>query len=88
VGYLPCRPPRVWGSERIDLELCTTRDGRRVLPVYSSITTLVLCCGTNQDWVGVRLDAIRELRAAVGADVVVLDLPLPGRTIEHESIRW
>ncbi|TNC28452.1 SAV_915 family protein [Amycolatopsis alkalitolerans] len=87
VGYLPCRPPRP-GSDRVIVELCGTHDGRRVLTVYSSITALVLCRGTRQAWIGIRLDAIAELRSAVCADAVALDLPIPGRTIEHESVRW
>lgn len=87
VGYVLCRPLRAGGA-RVAIELCTTPDGRRVLPLYSSLTTLVLCCGTAQHWAGVRVAALAHLRRALGADAVALDVPLRGRSLEYESIRW
>ena len=64
------------GAEAL-LELRTLTDGRLALPVYSSATWLVRCCGDAQPYGAFPADGVEELFTASGADVVGADLPLP-----------
>ncbi|HEX5402339.1 MAG TPA: SAV_915 family protein [Pseudonocardiaceae bacterium] len=76
VVYVPSQPfPR--GSDRAQLELQATRDGRRSLMTYSSSSTLLDCCGPNQHFVAFPASRLADVLAQSGADTVLIDLPLP-----------
>ena len=53
-------------------------DGLLLLPAYSSLDSLVACCGQDQPWVCLPVAGLGEVVAGVGADLVVLDAALQG----------
>ncbi|MCD2187795.1 SAV_915 family protein [Actinomycetospora soli] len=64
------------GAEAL-VELRTLADGRLALPIYSSATSLVRCCGPGQPYGVFAADDVEHLLTASGAQVVGADLPLP-----------
>lgn len=59
------------------LELRRTEDGRVALACYSSVSSLVQCCGDLQPWVGIPRDKISEIQQRSGADLIAWDVELP-----------
>ncbi len=59
------------------LELRRTEDGRVALACYSSVSSLVQCCGDLQPWVGVPQEKISEIQQRSGADLIAWDVELP-----------
>ncbi|WP_433803005.1 SAV_915 family protein [Actinomycetospora sp. CA-084318] len=59
------------------VELRTLTDGRLALPVFSSATSLVRCCGPGQPYGVFAADDVADLLTVSGAQVVGADLPLP-----------
>jgi hypothetical protein len=57
----------------IEFEIRQSADGRRVLPVFSSIERMASALGPAQPWVLVPLRAARAVMAAAGIESVVLD---------------
>lgn len=47
-----------------------------VVTAYSSLSTLVRCCGEEQPWVAMPAGDVELLKQSVGAIVVLLDLPV------------
>jgi hypothetical protein len=57
----------------IEFEIREFADGRRVLPVFSSVERMAAALGPAQPWVLVPLRAARAVMAVAGVDSVVLD---------------
>lgn len=64
-------------SNNREVELRTTARGALVVAAYSSLESLVVCCGWGQPWVIMRPDRLASSAQAVGATEVALDVPLP-----------
>ncbi|HEU5026449.1 MAG TPA: SAV_915 family protein [Spirillospora sp.] len=76
VVYVPSRRFQQ-GDAMAEFALSRFEDGRRVLPMYSSLELLVAGCGEDQPWVAVQLRApegVEELAELAGADVVLWDV--------------
>jgi hypothetical protein len=73
--YAPAHPAQrrddVNGT--IEFEVRGLADGRRVLPVFSSVERMAAALGPAQPWVLVPLRAARAVMAIAGIDSVVLD---------------
>ena len=70
---VPAHPALASGPEGIVFETRETPGGQAVLPVFSSVRTLVSTLGHAQPWVAMPLVKVRELAAAGGLREVVLD---------------
>ncbi len=64
-------------GEQAEVQFRRTDTGQLSLPTYTSVESLVACCGEEQPWLAVTLDALPEIVASGGADGIVQDLPLP-----------
>lgn len=73
--YVPSERVRPGDAEAL-LVLRQIPGGPLVVPAYSSLPTLVRCCGEAQPWVSLPTDSLPELLSGTGADFVVLDVPL------------
>ncbi|MFC7449729.1 SAV_915 family protein [Rhodococcus daqingensis] len=74
-------PPRD-ASGQVQLELRTLPDGRLALPVYTSIPSLVRCCGPFQHWSALDGSGFDGVKAATGFDVALVDASIPN---EHRQ---
>lgn len=73
--FLPTR--RVTpGDAEFTVELRTLEDGRLALLTYSSLDSLVDCCGAAQPWVEVAAEHVDHVVATVEAEAVLVDTPL------------
>lgn len=73
--YVPARlDPTVSGPV---LEVRELADGRRAMPVYSSMDRLIMCCGGGQPWLAFSSDWLPVLQQGGEFDVVVVDVDLP-----------
>jgi len=77
-------PVQVYVPARLDpaacgpvLEVRELADGRRAMPVYSSMDRLIRCCGGSQPWLAFSSDRLPVLQQGGGFDVVVVDVDLP-----------
>ncbi|RSN31385.1 hypothetical protein DMC61_14655 [Amycolatopsis sp. WAC 04169] len=52
-------------------------DGATALFAYSSLSTLVNCCGEQQAWAAVKSRELSEIQAGSEVDVVLWDTQLP-----------
>lgn len=77
VVYVPSKrlEPRV---TEVTVELRRTEDGRLAVLAYSSLQSLVECCGEAQPWVSLPPEKITEVVGESQADVVLWDAHLPG----------
>ncbi|MFD4179707.1 SAV_915 family protein [Rhodococcus sp. NPDC058514] len=75
VLFVPTRPHDASG--RVQLELRTLPDGRVALPVYTSIPSLVRCCGPHQHWGALGGSGFDQVKAATGFDVALVDARIP-----------
>ncbi|GAA2160738.1 SAV_915 family protein [Actinomadura napierensis] len=78
--YVPSRRFQQ-GDTAAEFALSLFEDGRRVLPLYSSLELLVAGCGEDQPWVAVQLRApegIEKFAELTGADVVLWDVDFTG----------
>lgn len=64
------------GDTEFTVEMRTLVDGRLALLTYSSLESLVECCGPAQPWAEVPAERLEGLRAMVEAAVVLVDTPL------------
>jgi hypothetical protein len=70
VVVVPARP----GDDGPEMETRYTRDGQQVvLPVFSSVASLVARLGHEQPWICVTLTAARAAAAGAGLARVVID---------------
>ena len=67
----------------IEFEVRELADGRRVLPVFSSVERMAEALGPAQPWVLLPLRAARAVMAIAGVDAVVLD-----PEIADDAWRW
>ena len=70
--FVPCaaRPDENGHLRRTDL-------GELALPVFTSVETLVACCGEDQPWVAFRAGSLPDLVEATGATGIAQDVELP-----------
>lgn len=73
--FLPTRRVRP-GDAEFTVELRTLEDGRLALLTYSSLESLVECCGAAQPWVEVETQRVEYVVATVEAEAVLVDTPL------------
>lgn len=77
VVYLPTTAPVGRGDANFVVELRQLVDNRIGLLAYSSLDSLLECCGAAQPWVAVPSGQLEYIRTQSGADVTGLDTPLP-----------
>lgn len=75
VLFVPTRPRDASGQ--VQLELRTLPDGRLALPVYTSIPSLVRCCGPFQHWSALDGSGFDSVKASTGFDVALVDAGIP-----------
>jgi hypothetical protein len=63
-------------AEETRFELRRTADGELFAPVYSSLATVIHCCGDYQPWLLLPAQRLVELLREFGVDCIVLDLSL------------
>lgn len=63
--------------EQFPMELRGLSDGRRALPVYTSLGALVRCCGDQQPWLSVPRDEIEKLLLRARFDLLVVNVDIP-----------
>lgn len=73
------------GDAEFSVELRTLTDGRLALLAYSSLESLVECCGPAQPWAEVPAERLEGLRVMVQAAVVLVDTPLEDEVRHTES---
>ena len=73
--YVPVATADPDGDE-ICFELRRAADGEVLAPVYSSLATMIHCCGDYQPWLLLPAPRLLELQRAFGVDRIVLDLSL------------
>jgi hypothetical protein len=78
VVYLPC--DSISGDE-FEVTTHRMRDGRLALPVYSALDRLLVCCGSQQQWVLMPTRNLDTIGEYVPFDVIVFDVELAGRTV-------
>lgn len=66
------------GATEVTVELRRTDDARLAVLAYSSLQSLVECCGESQPWVSLPPEKITEVVGESQADVVLWDSHLPG----------
>ena len=59
------------------VELRRTSRGAIAVPAYSSLRSLVACCGWGQPWVITRPERLEAVARAAGATEVTVDMPIP-----------
>ncbi|QGK69144.1 hypothetical protein GIY23_05980 [Allosaccharopolyspora coralli] len=64
-------------GDEAEIQFRRTDTGQLALPIYTSVESLVACCGEEQPWLAVTLDSLPEIVSTAGADGIVQDLPLP-----------
>ena len=76
--YVPVSTADPDGDE-VRFELRRAADGEVLAPVYSSLATMIHCCGDYQPWLLLPAQRMLELHRAFDVDRIVLDLSLaPG----------
>lgn len=80
--FVPTRPRR--RGEGIGVELRSLPDGRRAIPVYTSLERLVDCCGRYQPWVAVDAQGFRSIEIQTKFDLALVDARIP---VEHQNSR-
>lgn len=60
-----------------EIQLRRTDAGELALPVFTSVQTLVACCGEDQAWVSFYAESLPDLLSATGADGIAEDVELP-----------
>lgn len=63
-------------ADEVRFELRRTSDGEVLAPVYSSLDTVIHCCGDYQPWVLLPAQRLLGLQQELGIDRIVLDLGL------------
>jgi hypothetical protein len=63
-------------ADETRLELRQSADGEVVAPVYSSLESMIHCCGDYQPWLLLPAQRVIELQQEFGVDRIVLDLSL------------
>ncbi|MGH4016904.1 MAG: SAV_915 family protein [Pseudonocardiaceae bacterium] len=63
-------------ADEVRFELRQAADGEVLAPVYSSLDTMVHCCGDYQPWLLLPAQRLVELQRQFGVDRIVLDLSL------------
>jgi hypothetical protein len=83
--YAPAHPAQRPddANDTIEFEVRTLADGRRVLPVFSSVERMAAALGPSQPWVLVPLRAARAVMAVAGIESVALDPELA-----QDAWRW
>lgn len=76
VVYLPSERPKA-GDTEVTVELRRTNDNRLAVLAYSSLESLVACCGELQPWVALPANKVTEVADHSQADVVLWDSGLP-----------
>ncbi|MGH4026882.1 MAG: SAV_915 family protein [Pseudonocardiaceae bacterium] len=74
--YMPVTSADPDGDE-VRFELRQAADGEVLAPVYSSLATMIHCCGDYQPWLLLPAQRLLELQRAFDVDRIVLDLSLP-----------
>lgn len=64
-------------ADETRFELRQAGDGEVLAPAYSSLDTIIDCCGDYQPWVLLPAHRLLELQRELGVDRIVLDLSLP-----------
>lgn len=59
-----------------EIQLRRTDAGELALPVFTSVQTLVTCCGEDQAWVAFYAESLPDLLSATGADAIAQDVDL------------
>jgi hypothetical protein len=75
VLFVPARPRNP--ASQVELELRTLPDGRLALPVYTSLGSLVRCCGQHQPWGAVDAAGFTTLKDTLGFDIALVDARIP-----------
>ncbi|TQF65788.1 hypothetical protein FK531_20375 [Rhodococcus spelaei] len=73
------------GSGVAQIEMRTVPGVGLVLPVYSSIGSLVACCSEIQPWMALDADGLNEVRRVTEFDVIVRDVDLRGEADEPDD---
>lgn len=63
-------------AEQTRLELRRSAEGEVVALVYSSLDSMIHCCGDYQPWLLIPAQRVMELQREFGVDRIVLDLCL------------
>ena len=63
-------------ADETQFELRRTADGELLALVYSSLATVIHCCGDYQPWLLFPAQRLVELLRELGVDRIVLDLSL------------
>ncbi|GAB3549135.1 hypothetical protein J2S53_004145 [Actinopolyspora lacussalsi] len=75
-AYLPSKRVLKQDTE-VTLDLRRLADGRLAVLAYSSLDSLVACCGELQPWASLPMDKVEEIQRRSGADLVIWDALLP-----------
>ncbi|WP_019855389.1 SAV_915 family protein [Actinopolyspora mortivallis] len=75
-AYLPSKRVLKEDTE-VTFDLRGLADGRLAVLAYSSLDSLVACCGELQPWASLPKDRVEEVRRRSGADLVIWDAQLP-----------
>lgn len=73
--YVPVATADPDGDE-VRFEWRRAADGEVLAPVYSSLATMIHCCGDYQPWLLLPAQRMLDLQRAFGVDRIVLDLGL------------
>lgn len=71
--FVPAHPEVLDGREQPAVEVRQRPDGRRELPVFSSLERLVQTLGQFQPWVALRLEKLQRAAYAAGVDRILID---------------
>ncbi|MGJ7908868.1 SAV_915 family protein [Actinopolyspora sp. H202] len=86
-AYLPSKRVLKQDTE-VTFDLRRLADGRLAVLAYSSLDSLVSCCGELQPWASLPMDKVEEIQRRSGADLVLWDAQLPDEQrndVEEES---
>lgn len=72
------------GDTEVTVEFRWTTDSRLAVLAYSSLESLVECCGGRQPWVSLPVDRVDEIASESQADVVLWDAGLPAEERRDE----
>ena len=74
IVFAPARPDvRAGHDADVIFEVRQVSDGRRALPVFSSVDRLVAALGHEQPWVALPLRNIQQIMGASSVHTIVLD---------------
>jgi type III secretion system (T3SS) SseB-like protein len=73
VVFVPAHPEVLDGREHPAAEVRQRPDGRRELPVFSSLERLVQTLGQYQPWVALPLEKLQRAAYAAGVDRIPVD---------------